>query len=193
MRRWEANLLLVARQEMEHLAAVSNLLTALGQAPHLQRPNLPLKPSYYKLNVNGVLEPFGTRALRRFIKFEMPAAPTAAEQARLRKIFGRDFKHTDYLTIGKLYAEIERRFSHATLIGPLGAEIVTDLAGRGVVLETGPSYGVVLRPVDSTEAADRVIRQIILEGEGTKKKNSKDSHFARFCLMYEQTAGGTEG
>ena len=44
MRRWEASIMLIARQEMEHLGLVCNLLTAIGEAPWLTRPNLPLSP-----------------------------------------------------------------------------------------------------------------------------------------------------
>ena len=43
MRRWEASIMLIARQEMEHLGLVCNLLTAIGEAPWLTRPNLPLE------------------------------------------------------------------------------------------------------------------------------------------------------
>ena len=51
MRRWEASIMLVARQEMEHLGLVCNLLTAIGEAPWLTRPNLPLGPREYDLEV----------------------------------------------------------------------------------------------------------------------------------------------
>src|SRR3954453_6904320 len=48
MRQWEGSIMLLPPQEMEHLGLVCNVLTAIGEAPWLTRPNLPLKPSYYK-------------------------------------------------------------------------------------------------------------------------------------------------
>src|SRR5437764_15016957 len=39
--RWRKTVGEVARQEMLHLALVQSLLTALGAAPHLGRPNFP--------------------------------------------------------------------------------------------------------------------------------------------------------
>jgi len=38
MRRWEASIMLICRQEMEHLGLVCNLLTSIGEAPWLTRP-----------------------------------------------------------------------------------------------------------------------------------------------------------
>src|SRR5215469_12007662 len=45
--RWRRQLSHVATQEMLHLALVHNLLTAIGAAPHLARPNLPHPASHY--------------------------------------------------------------------------------------------------------------------------------------------------
>ncbi|WP_298769802.1 ferritin-like domain-containing protein [uncultured Shewanella sp.] len=39
-RRWVSNIYTVARQEMEHLALVNNLLRAIGEAPYFARDNL---------------------------------------------------------------------------------------------------------------------------------------------------------
>ena len=45
VRRWRRTLLEIAEQEMLHLALVQNLLTAVGAAPRLARPNFPM-PAY---------------------------------------------------------------------------------------------------------------------------------------------------
>src|SRR5947209_7799002 len=49
IRGWETSLLLIARQEMEHLALVCNLLTAIGEAPYLRRPNFPVSGRHYPI------------------------------------------------------------------------------------------------------------------------------------------------
>jgi hypothetical protein len=45
--RWRRQVSHVAAQEMLHLALVQNMLTAIGAAPHLARPNLPAPASHY--------------------------------------------------------------------------------------------------------------------------------------------------
>ena len=49
----------VATDEMLHLALVQNLLSAIGAAPHLARPNLPAPARHYPAGVNLTLVPFG--------------------------------------------------------------------------------------------------------------------------------------
>src|SRR5262249_58720360 len=39
--RWRRSVMHIATQEMLHLALVHNILSAIGAAPHLARPNLP--------------------------------------------------------------------------------------------------------------------------------------------------------
>src|SRR5215469_3245084 len=39
---WEAALISVIKQEMLHLALSTNILTAIGAAPHFERPNFPI-------------------------------------------------------------------------------------------------------------------------------------------------------
>ena len=69
-RDWAQMLLLVARQEMEHLGLVSNLLTSVGGAPHFTRPNFPQSPRFAELPFE--LVPFDEAMLHRFICLERP-------------------------------------------------------------------------------------------------------------------------
>lgn len=72
-RRWEADILMVARQEMEHLALVNNLLIGMGERPYFSRPNLPMR--HYLLHnpaLSFVLEPLGLTSLGRYVMFEAP-------------------------------------------------------------------------------------------------------------------------
>ena len=48
---WRKTLMSIAEQEMLHLALVQNLLTAVGAAPRLARPNFPLPASSYPAGV----------------------------------------------------------------------------------------------------------------------------------------------
>src|SRR5438309_4978986 len=66
VRRWRRQVSHIAAQEMLHLALVQNLLSAIGAAPHLARPNLPVPAGRYPAGVQLALIPFGERALRHF-------------------------------------------------------------------------------------------------------------------------------
>src|SRR5437588_7317834 len=72
IKRWRHSLMDIAEQEMLHLALVQNLLTAVGAAPRLARPNFPLPPSSYPAGVRIELLPFGEAALRHFAFLERP-------------------------------------------------------------------------------------------------------------------------
>src|SRR3954469_22940743 len=47
VRRWQSTVYMVARQEMEHLALVNGMLTAIGAEPFFDRQNIPLQFHYY--------------------------------------------------------------------------------------------------------------------------------------------------
>lgn len=67
---WERLILAVARQEMEHLGLVANLLTAIGAAPSLTRPDFPYPTSLYGHVME--LTPFSQATVHRFACFEKP-------------------------------------------------------------------------------------------------------------------------
>src|ERR1700749_3780748 len=71
---WEATLIDVIKQEMLHLALATNILTAVGAAPHFERPNFPILSRWYPEGVQIALVPFGERGLRHFISLERPEA-----------------------------------------------------------------------------------------------------------------------
>ncbi len=67
---WAQALFMVARQEMEHLSLVCNMLTAIGGAPHFDRPNFPHRSKYFPLPFT--LERFSEAAVCRFARYERP-------------------------------------------------------------------------------------------------------------------------
>ena len=70
--RWRRTIAHVATEEMLHLALVQNVLSAIGAAPHLTRPNLPAPAHHYPAGVNLTLVPFGEPALQHFMFLERP-------------------------------------------------------------------------------------------------------------------------
>src|SRR5262249_4702138 len=74
VRRWKRSLAGVAAEEMLHLAQVSNLLTAIGGAPHFKRANLPQPASAFPFGIRLSLEPFSLETVERFACYELPEA-----------------------------------------------------------------------------------------------------------------------
>lgn len=77
--RWKANIFFVAAQEMQHLVQATNLLLALGDGPHLSRPNFPQPPRYYPTNLPWGLHPFSEATVRLYAVYERPAYIPPAE------------------------------------------------------------------------------------------------------------------
>lgn len=92
VRRWGSTLLMVARQEMEHLALVNGLLTALGADPWFSRENIPRQSRYYlganlaaekatsgevvPCDIPFVFERFNLATIGRFVCAESPGYDT---------------------------------------------------------------------------------------------------------------------
>src|SRR6266513_392744 len=126
VQRWRKHIFHIAAQEMLHLSLVQNLLSAIGAAPHLSRPNYPQPASHYPAGVHLALVPFGEEALRHFMFLERPegmdledAAGMAAfaNAAPLTVPRGQDFA-----TVGHLYRSIEAGIAH--LASKLGEEVL---------------------------------------------------------------------
>jgi hypothetical protein len=84
--RWRKQISHVAAQEMLHLALVHNLLSAIGAAPHLARPNLPIPANHYPAGVQLALLPFGEQALRHFMFLERPEGMDLADAEGLAAV-----------------------------------------------------------------------------------------------------------
>jgi hypothetical protein len=106
LRNWESVLLLIARQEMEHLGIVCNLLTAIGGMPYLQNPTFPVTANRYGELPGLPLERFSEKTIRRFLAFETPEM-THLGKVILSRIGGED--HPTALSIAgqQICAEME--------------------------------------------------------------------------------------
>jgi hypothetical protein len=114
--RWRKTLSYIATQEMLHLALVQNLLSAVGAAPHLERPNLPQPAGHYPPGVILTLLPFGEAALRHFMFLERPEGMDLADATGLEAVERAapvmqdgDIvpRLQDFATVGHLYRSIE--------------------------------------------------------------------------------------
>ena len=70
--RWRGTILQIAIEEMTHMSLACNLLTAVGGAPHMRRPNLPSNPKPYPPTFRLELVPFCRQSLGSFVFLKRP-------------------------------------------------------------------------------------------------------------------------
>ena len=144
--RWRSAILMVAKQEMLHLAINSNLITSLGASPHLSRPNLPQPARHYPAGVRLTLLPFGEQALRHFLYLERPEGFDIEDAEGLAAVDGAvpvmDEEEIaphlqEFQTVGHLYRSIEAGFRNLSekwgedklFIGPVESQARGELFG----------------------------------------------------------------
>jgi Ferritin-like len=196
--RWGRTISRVAMEEMLHLALTTNLLSAVGAAPHFHRPNFPILSRWYPPGVQIALVPFGERALRHFLYLERPDGieledAEGFEAAReAQPLRGPDTATLmagprEYHTVGQLYRSIEH-----------GLERLVDRYGEAGVFvgpATAQATGEVfawpgLRAVRDLASAKAAIELIIEQGEGARG-NWREAHFGRFAAMLDEYLAAT--
>jgi hypothetical protein len=199
VRRWRRELLEIAGQEMLHLALVQNLLTAVGAAPQLARPNFPVPPHAYPAGIRMALVPFGEEALRHFAYLERPEgvdmsdaeAFAALEKAvSLPPVDETDISPglQDFETIGHLYRSIEDGLGH--LAGRLGERGL--FIGPPRAQATGERFRWEdLVAVTDLASAQRAIDTIVEQGEGARG-DWHDAHFGRLIRMLDELVAARE-
>ena len=186
--RWRRAIVDVARDEMVHLALVSNLLTSLGSAPHFARPNFPVAPGYHPAGVVVSLAPFDRATVDHFVYLERPegvrlpdGSGFAAKSYQRGSGLGRLMPSAqDYTTVGHLYRGIR-----AGLVSLAGACGEGSLFVGDPRVQIGPDLlpMVGLRKVSSLADAEAAIDTIVAQGEGTTAHTDDGSHYARFVAI----------
>jgi truncated hemoglobin YjbI len=189
--RWRQQISHVATQEMLHLALVHNLLSAIGAAPQLARPNLPAPASHYPAGVQLALLPFGEQALRHFMFLERPEGMDLADADGLAAVgraepvlSERDIvpRGQDFATIGHLYRSIEAGLAHLAakhsedwlFVGPPRAQATTAHFGWPELVA-----------VTDLASAQRAIEEILEQGEGPRGHWRK-AHFGQFVNILDE-------
>jgi hypothetical protein len=194
VRSWERTVSAIAVQEMGHLALASNLLTALGAAPHLARPNLPQRARYYPEDIQLSLEPFTAQTLRHFIYLERPEgmeevdAPQFAPPPRAEVPVhwpGRVIpRGQQFATVGHLYRGIAQGFR--TLSETLGEGSVFLGSPRAQAAKVDFGFEELVPVVDLASAL-QVIDTIVEEGEGARGR-WEEAHYGRFLAVERELA-----
>jgi CDGSH-type Zn-finger protein/truncated hemoglobin YjbI len=192
VRRWQKQISHVAAQEMLHLALVHNMLSAIGAAPHMARPNLPAPASHYPAGVQLALLPFGEQALKHFMFLERPegmdlddadglaameqVAPVAMSEDEIVP------RAQDFATVGHLYRSIEAGFAHLCelygedwlFVGPPRAQATPGQFGWPELVA-----------VTDLASAQAAIEEILEQGEGPRGE-WRNAHFGQFVNILDE-------
>lgn len=184
VREWKSAILLIARQEMEHLGLVSNLLTAIGGTAHFRRPNFPHSTPYCPPYTTFELQPFCEATLKRFACFEQLHRSVCHYS-------GNPVPSQD-VTVGMLYEHIRYGFAvvgetlqrnkrGALFIGPSEAQIVN----QDLQLPPQGQFDVNLLAAADLQSAVKIIDHIIEAGASTEPQGAT-SHAERFEQMLNE-------
>ncbi|NEO77617.1 ferritin-like domain-containing protein [Moorena sp. SIO4G3] len=205
VRKWKANLLFIAAQEMLHLSQAGNLCASIGCGINLLRPNFPQRPSYYPTNLPWGLWPFSQETIILYALYERPVQWKTAPPSWLpddpfrentfqqlladapipKDPFGHlpDYferpKANSYKTIGELYDAIALGFKDIPgelIVGPWEAQVSSSLVDLPQLIQ-----------ISNRESALQAIELIISQGEGAPSDRI-DSHFGFFVQMYSEYA-----
>jgi hypothetical protein len=191
IRKWSRLLRGVAVEEMLHLGAVCNLLTAIGGAPHLRRPNFPIRMDR-RGGFHLRLAPFSLETIEQFIAIEEPDELVGHDgkverslpvevQPRLSDIFASE---REYHTQGRLYRGIEDGFVYlAQKYGEKGLFI----SGPESQIAAPMHFGSLpqLTPVSDLASALEAINVIVVQGEGASR-DTPDSHYNKFKTIWQE-------
>jgi hypothetical protein len=199
--RWRDAITAVALEEMLHLALVSNLLTAVGAAPHMRRPPFPQVSRYYPAGITIELRRFSDATLTRFVHLERPegvdieeevvadpaidlegGAPDAAPGAlRTPDEAVEEVPAEAYATVGHLYQAIED-----------GIELLVERRGEDDVFIGPPRHRPRAPPSASpTSCRDRphlgrrALEVLVTQGEGVSG-DWTEAHYGRFLRVRDE-------
>jgi hypothetical protein len=167
--QWAYQIFYIARQEMSHLAVATNLLSAIGEPPHLSHGGYPDTQLGALVGAQMVLERCSEATLRRFQYIERPKAPGFGSSPGVECIYDDIKGMFSCLPANELFkGEGERQLSSAQL-----------------------DFGVSMQipPVTNRPSAIAAINLVLAEGEGLGVSPLlKDTHYARFTALLESYA-----
>jgi CDGSH-type Zn-finger protein len=209
VRGWKRKIAGVAVEEMLHLGQVSNIITAVGGAPHFARSNFPLPPSTFPFGIEISLEPISKALLERLVCYEMPEESarvlTSEDEAFYREMAARVVGNVDraaltaaqnsiepfdidFRTVGEFYHKVESAFRNI----PPDRLFIGDPS-----VQANPQYLDLpkqLIQVTDPDSASKAIEMIIEQGECPTKEHP-DAHFRVFDSMrieYEDLAAAAQ-
>src|SRR5262249_21521642 len=181
----------IAIEEMLHLALVMNVMTAIGAAPSLSRPNFPRHSEYLPPGMEFALLPFGANSLTHFLYLERPEGMERVDAAEfvpavppLEPVGQAEVmpRSQAFWTGGHLYRGIEQGLSDlADRIGERALFVGEPRAQATPERFRWPQ----LIAVTDLASARAAIDEIIEQGEGARG-DWQAAHYGRFFGMWNE-------
>ena len=189
--RWRGVLRGIAIEEMLHLALVANVMSSIGAAPYLGRPNFPQRSGYFPESIQLDLMPFGEQALKHFLFLERPEGmerqdalgfvPTAPTRDPLSESEAMP-RGQEFLTVGHLYRGIEDGLTGLThSLGERALFVGSPRAQATPELFQWPQ----VVAVTNLDSALQAVAEIIEQGEGARG-HWEDAHYGRFLGIWDE-------
>jgi len=189
--RWRQKLIRVAVEEMQHLAAVWNITSALGGSPRFGRTNFPLDPGLLPAGIVVKLAPFSPETLQHFVFLERPRE--SAEQDgegfgyERNYIRGSDYARLtpmgiNYDTVGDFYTALSEGLK--SMVAQYG-EAVAFAGDPALQLSQNEINMAGCKPVICVKTALAAFDAIVVQGEGAPA-DSVDSHYQKFLAIREE-------
>jgi hypothetical protein len=189
--RWRELLTGIAIEEMLHLALVSNVMTAIGAAPTLSRPNFPRRSEYLPPGIQFALLPFGEAALTHFLYLERPEGMARLDAAEFvpsepppQPVESGEVmpRMQGFSSVGHLYRGIMNGLNHLAdrlgeqrlFVGPPRAQATPDMF----------KWPQLVAVID-LKSACAAVEEIIEQGEGARG-DWKSAHYGRFLRIWEE-------
>jgi hypothetical protein len=189
--RWQETITGIAIEEMLHLALVMNVMTAIGAAPTLSRPNFPRHSDYLPPGVEFALLPFGADSLTHFLYLERPEGMERVDAAEFvpaapppEPVTGPEVmpRLQGFFTVGHLYRGIEQGLSD--LAGRLGEPVL--FVGEPRAQATPDRFRwPQLIAVTDLASARAALDEIIEQGEGARG-DWRPAHYGRFFGIWNE-------
>jgi len=183
--RWRKVLIRVAVEEMQHLAAVWNITSALGGAPRIGRTNFPLDPGMLPASIVVKLAPFSPETLQHFVFLERPRESAELDGEGFvyerNYVRGSEYAHLtpmgiNYDTVGDFYAALSNGLK--SMVAQYGEE-VTFAGDPALQLSQNEINMAGCKPVICVKTALAAFDAIVVQGEGAPA-DSADSHYQKF-------------
>lgn len=205
VRGWKRRLVKVSVEEMLHLSQMINILTAIGGAPHLRRPNFPLRGTILPINNLMTLEPFSRDTLEAFMCIEMPETGilSAKEQKEADEILARVSERKGLNGGGAADGDVveivaacepfdidfttQSEFYHKIMTGLAGIPENELFIGPPEAQANGSflQFGGQLKAVTDRRSALDAIAMVLEQGEAPTKAHP-DAHFWVFRTIYHE-------
>jgi len=189
--RWQETLTGIAIEEMLHLALVMNVMTAIGAAPSLSRPNFPRHSEFLPPGVQFALLPFGGDSLTHFLYLERPEGMERVDAAEFvpaepppQPVAGPEVmpRLQGFLTVGHLYRGIEQGLSD--LASRLGQPVLFVGEPRAQATPERFRYPQLIAVTDLASAS-AALDEIIEQGEGARG-DWRPAHYGRFFGIWNE-------